>query len=96
LDARQRPPAFDLATARAHERAAPLDDLAALRFGVRVDRPGTLRRDFQTAQGVIAADQSKVHPTTLSQRYYLSDAAFLVGLAGDAEDLVVVARHYAS
>lgn len=65
------------------DRAAPLDDLAALRLGVRVDRPGILRYDYQTAGDVIAADQSKRHPTTVSRRFYLADAAFLVGLEGD-------------
>jgi CRISPR system Cascade subunit CasD len=51
-------------------------------MGVRVDKSGVLRYDYQTAQDVIAADQSKVHPTTISRRYYLSDAVFLVGLEG--------------
>lgn len=64
------------------ERAAPLDDLAALRLGVRVDRPGILRYDYQTASNVIAADQSKRHLTTVSRRFYLSDAVFVAGLEG--------------
>lgn len=38
--------------------------------------------DYQTAQEVIAADQSKVHPTAVTRRYYLADAVFLVGLEG--------------
>lgn len=70
------------------DRAEPVDDLAALAFGVRVDRPGILRQDFQTAQDVIAADQSKVHKTTVSRRYYLSDAVFLAGLEGQDADLL--------
>ncbi len=72
------------------DRSAPLDDLAELRLGVRVDRPGVLRYDYQTAQNVIAADQSKVHPTTVSRRYYLADAVFLAGLEG--EDRALLAR----
>lgn len=64
------------------DRAAPLDDLVALQMGVRVDRPGVLRYDYQTASNVIAADQSKRHKTTVSRRFYLADAAFLVGLEG--------------
>jgi CRISPR system Cascade subunit CasD len=70
------------------ERAAPLDDLAALRLGVRVDRPGVLRYDYQTASNVIAADQSKRHPTTVSRRFYLSDAVFVVGLEGEDRALL--------
>lgn len=63
-------------------RSAPVADLADLRFGIRVDRPGVLRYDFQTAKNVIAADQSKVHPTTVSRRFYLTDAIFLAGFEG--------------
>lgn len=70
------------------ERAAPIDDLAALRLGVRADRPGVLRADFQTAQQVIAADQSKRHPTTVSRRFYLADAAFVAGLEGEDRALL--------
>lgn len=70
------------------DRGEPVDDLAALRLGVRVDRRGVLRYDYQTAQNVIAADQSKIHPTTVSRRYYLADAAFLVGLEGPDQALL--------
>ncbi|ABK18506.1 conserved hypothetical protein [Syntrophobacter fumaroxidans MPOB] len=57
-------------------------DLAALRMGVRVDREGLLRKDFQTAQNVIVAGGGSVGDL-VSNRYFLSDAAFLVGLEGD-------------
>jgi CRISPR system Cascade subunit CasD len=70
------------------EERDPVLQLAALRMGVRVDQPGVLRYDYQTAQNVIAADQSKVHPTTISRRYYLSDAVFLVGLEGEDRELL--------
>lgn len=66
------------------DRAAPVDDLARLRMGVRVDREGLLMRDYQTATGVVTA-AGKVDPkrTVISPRYYLADAAFLVGLEGE-------------
>lgn len=54
--------------------------LAALRLGVRVDAPGILRTDYQTAQ------MRPGHPktdTVQTWRQYLSDAAFLVGLEGE-------------
>jgi CRISPR system Cascade subunit CasD len=70
------------------DRTMPLDDLAALRLGVRVDRPGVLRYDYQTASNVIAADQSKRHPTTISRRFYLSDAIFVAGLEGEDRALL--------
>jgi CRISPR system Cascade subunit CasD len=59
-----------------------LEPLTHLLMGVRVDEPGVLRVDYHTAQDVIAADSSKTHRTTVSRRYYLSDAVFLVGLSG--------------
>lgn len=65
------------------EEREPVLKLADLRMGVRIDQQGIMRYDYQTAQDVIAADQSKVHPTTVSRRYYLSDAVFLVGLEGE-------------
>ena len=61
-------------------RQAPLGDLNSLRMGVRVDREGTLRSDFQIAQNVLASDGKNVKSSVISNRYYLSDAAFLVGL----------------
>jgi CRISPR system Cascade subunit CasD len=64
-------------------REAPLEDLARLRVGVRVDREGVLERDFQTALQVRKSDPSAKPDTTTSNRYYLADAVFLVGLEGD-------------
>lgn len=63
-------------------REKEIDDLAALCMGVRVDREGTLRRDYQTALDVVRASGSP-GGTVVSNRYYLADADFLVGLAGD-------------
>ncbi|NLX24788.1 MAG: type I-E CRISPR-associated protein Cas5/CasD [Lentisphaerae bacterium] len=66
-----------LAAALGRRRNEPLDDLNALRFGVRVDQPGKLLKDFH-----IARKDDKVSYVTT--RYYLSDAVFLVGLeSGD-------------
>jgi len=76
-----------LCAALGRARTEPTDDLAALTMGVRVDREGTLQRDYHTAQDVAGAD-GKVEPTVLSERFYLADADFLVGLAGDDLDLL--------
>lgn len=67
-----------LAAARGSRRTDPLEDLAGLRFGVRVDQPGTLLRDFQTAKSL---DGKRTMP--LSYRYYLADAVFLAAVEGD-------------
>jgi CRISPR system Cascade subunit CasD len=73
-------------------REAPLDDLAALRMGVRVDREGKLSRDYQTATGFIRASGKKAEgETVLSDRFYLADASFLVGLEGPLAFLEVLA-----
>jgi len=63
-------------------REAALDDLAGLRMGVRVDREGSLRADYQIAQNVLDADGKKLRASVVTNRYYLADAAFLVGLEG--------------
>lgn len=73
-----------------------LAELTRLRMGVRFDKPGKVGVDFQTAgggrlgtssYGVAKADGSKPE-SVMSWRYYLQDAAFLVGLEGDDEGLL--------
>ena len=71
------------------DRSEPVSDLASLNFGVRVDRPGTPVRDYHTALDVVAAGSEK-RDTVLSNRWYLSDAAFLAGFEGDMALLEVV------
>lgn len=71
-----------LCAALGRNRDESVDDLAALRMGVRVDREGVVRRDYQTALEVAKANRNAPQ-TVVSNRYYLADADFLVGLAGD-------------
>ncbi len=78
-----------LCAALGRPRRAPLDDLAALRMGVRVDREGRLAYDYHTAQNVRRASGG-LKDTEPSRRYYLADACFLVGLAG--EDMNLLSR----
>lgn len=61
-------------------RTAPLDRFARLRFGVRVDQPGVLERDFQTTRSLDGTT-----PFPLSERFYLADAVFLAGLETESE-----------
>jgi CRISPR system Cascade subunit CasD len=65
-----------LAAAQGRRRDESLDDLNALKFGVRVDKEGTLLNDFHTAR-------TKGGNAYVTHRYYLSDATFLVGLESD-------------
>lgn len=77
-----------LAAALGRDRSTDIEDLCSLRMGVRCDVPGMLIRDYQTALDVVSAD-GKSRDTTLSNRYYLSDASFWVGLEGDKAFLTV-------
>ena len=76
-----------LCAALGRPRHASLGDLAALRMGVRVDQEGLLRYDFHTAQQVLKAGGG-IKDTEPSRRYYLADAKFLVGLAGESDELL--------
>lgn len=69
-----------LCAALGRRRDAAVDDLAALRMGVRVDREGRLAMDYQTIQTISVDGQIK--DTKTSQRYYLANAAFLAGMEG--------------
>ncbi len=65
-----------LAAALGRRRDESLSDLSEhLRFGVRVDNEGDLLRDYHTAKSEKSA--------YVTQRYYLCDAVFLVGLQGE-------------
>lgn len=80
-----------LAAALGRRREDSIEDLAALPLAVRIDQPGSYERDFQTAHtrkydrssGVWVFDKS----LPLSQRYYLSDAVFVVGVEAPDERL---------
>ncbi len=66
-------------------------DLAALRLGVRVDHEGVMARDYHTAGaglGIVRASGGISRNAVLSNRYYLADADFLVGLEGDDRALI--------
>lgn len=79
-----------LCAALGRSRTKPVDDLAALRMGVRVDQEGRLLRDYHTAGkgGYLKASGTIERDTLItSTRYYLGDAIFLVGLECSNRDL---------
>lgn len=78
-----------LAAALGRPRSAEIADLATLRMAVRVDTEGLLKYDYHTAQDVLKAGGG-TKDTEPSRRYYLAEARFLVGLAG--EDLALLRR----
>jgi CRISPR system Cascade subunit CasD len=77
-----------LCAALGRPREAPLDDFALdkVTMAVRVDREGRLMRDYHTAENCRKADgtmPSWNKRFVESERFYLADAEFLVGLEGD-------------
>lgn len=68
-----------IAAALGYSRNDSLEQLSTLRFGVRVDHEGKLIRDYHIAKG------KKEKDTYITNRYYLADATFLVGIEGDKE-----------
>jgi CRISPR system Cascade subunit CasD len=77
-----------LASAQGRERTEDLADLAALRFGVRVDQAGVRIRDYQTAQHFDTEESMPV-----SERFYLADAVFVAAVEG--EDALIERLHQA-
>lgn len=83
-----------LCAALGRPRTSPVADLAALRMGVRVDREGILKLDYQTAGGFhrrgesygVARAENSGTETVVSTRAYLADASFLVGLEATTPD----------
>lgn len=71
-----------VAAALGRKREDACDDLAALRFGIRIDNQGIRIRDFQIT------DMGEKLNKNLSTRVYLSDATFLVGLSSEREELL--------
>jgi len=76
------------------ENWADLEPLTRLSMGTRHDRSGVLKRDYQTAgcaatDTIIKADGTQAKGGgVVSQRFYLADAAFLVGLESDERPLL--------
>lgn len=76
-----------------------LEPLTRLAMGVRHDRSGVPKRDYQTAgcattDKIIKADGTPAKDGVVSQRFYLADAVFLVGL--ESEDSSLLERIYAA
>jgi len=75
------------------ENWTDLEPLTRLRMGVRHDRLGTPKQDYQTAgcsteDTIIKADGKPSKDGVVSCRHYLADAAFLVGLEADDRPLL--------
>lgn len=82
-----------LAAALGLERGTDIGTLRSLAFGVRADREGVLRCEFQTTLDVASAQGGVEKGAQISSRYYLADAAFLAVIGGDA---ALIDRVYAA
>jgi CRISPR system Cascade subunit CasD len=71
-----------LCAALGRPRREPVHDLAALKMGVRVNQEGLVQCDYHTIMDSIKSSGGK-GDTVLSDRYYVADADYLVGLEGD-------------
>ncbi|WIM67716.1 type I-E CRISPR-associated protein Cas5/CasD [Corynebacterium breve] len=71
-----------LAAAEGRAREDDITDLVKLRFGTRIEAPGTVLRDFQTE-----TDWRTGKSKALTQRYYLQDAKFLAVVEGETSML---------
>lgn len=74
-----------------------VEPLTQLKMGVRHDRPGVLKRDYQTAgcastDTIIKAGGEQSTDGVVSDRFYLSDACFLVGLESSDSNLLQQAQ----
>lgn len=81
------------------ENWTDLESLTRLTMGVRHDRPGMPKHDYQTAgcaktDTIIKADGTQAKDGVVSHRFYLADAAFLVGL--ESENRSLLERIYAA
>ncbi|HXC75807.1 MAG TPA: type I-E CRISPR-associated protein Cas5/CasD, partial [Candidatus Acidoferrum sp.] len=79
-----------VAAAQGRRRSDSIEDLVNIRLGVRIDQPGELVRDFQSAL------KPGERNASISNRYYLADAAFLVAIEGDQallEGMTQALRH---
>jgi CRISPR system Cascade subunit CasD len=70
----------------ARDNDAAVAELARLKMGVRVDREGSIERDYHTVQNV-PDTEGKHHRGVESWRYYLADALFLTVIEGHENEL---------
>ncbi len=64
-----------------HESIADLTESGKLTMGIRVNQEGIIQCDYHTVR--TSPREAKTISTALSDRYYVADGDYLVGLAGD-------------
>lgn len=93
-----------LAAAQGRRRGADIADLIGLEFGVRVDQPGEILRDFHTVatlsgDNLLSAKVNKKGlqtksstPNQVTTRYYRQDAVYVACVSGETELLEALAH----
>lgn len=76
-----------LCAALGRPRWEPIADLTVLKLGVRVNQEGLVQCDYHTVMDSIKSSGGK-GDTVISQRYYVADADYLIGLEGDDRSLL--------
>ena len=71
-----------LCAALGRPRSEPVNNLTALKMGVRIDKPGVIQCDYHTVMDGIKSGGGK-GGTVISHRYYIADADYLVGLSDE-------------
>lgn len=75
-----------IAAALGRRRNESIDDLMRLSYAARIDSEGSVMCDFHTSKVEVKND------SYITNRYYLADAMFLVGLEGNETLLVSIDR----
>lgn len=84
-----------LASALGRDRSESITDLAALKFGVRVNKNGIIKTDFHIAgKGGYLRASGKIekHDAIVTYRHFISGASFLAGV--ESEDTGLLERLY--
>ncbi len=76
-----------LCAALGRPRWETVKDLAMLKMGVRVNQEGLVQCDYHTIMDSIKSSGGK-GDTVISQRYYVADADYLIGLESDDHALL--------
>lgn len=78
-----------IAAALGRLRSDDISDLAGLRFGVRVEREGIIKKEFQTAQNIIRAEGGS-GSNQIAYKKYLANARFIAAVSGNVELLSAI------
>ena len=77
-----------IANALGRDRSDSIDDIAAVDFGIRIDVPGVVQRDYHTVS-ILKQPTKGDRINRVTERFYLSDAVFVVVISHPDEALIM-------